>query len=69
VLSCPLLGFKNSLSTRYRLERGKKENYPLLFQIEILLGRLVAKDASSVPPRRLFERVRADTNLVLLNLL
>ena len=47
----------------------KKENYPLLFQIEILLGRLVAKDASSVPPRRSLGAVRADTNLVSLNLL
>ena len=45
-------GHPPHLSTRYRLDRGKKENYPLLFQIEILLGRLVAKDASSAPPRR-----------------
>jgi hypothetical protein len=62
-------GAIHHLSTRYRLDRGKKENYPLLFQIEILLGRLVAKDASSVPPRRSLGAVRADTNLVSLNLL
>jgi len=32
-----------------------------------VLGRLVAKDASSAPPRRSLGAVRADTNLMSLN--
>ena len=62
-------GAIHHLSTRYRLERRdtKKKIIRFSFESKYVLGRLVAKDASSAPPRRSLGAVRADTNLVSLN--
>lgn len=48
-------------------DEAKKKIIRFSFTSKYVLGRLVAKDASSAPPRRELGAVRADTNLVSLN--
>jgi len=48
-------------------DEAKKKIIRFSFTSKCVLGRLVAKDASSAPPRRSLGAVRADTNLVSLN--
>jgi hypothetical protein len=48
-------------------DEAKKKIIRFSFTSKCVLGRLVAKDASSAPPRRELGAVRADTNLVSLN--
>ena len=64
----PLLG--PSTTSRQDIvskEEAKKKIIRFSFTSKCVLGRLVAKDASSAPPRRSLGAVRADTNLVSLN--